>query len=283
VGLDRFQVPKNNPANLSDVEFRAKAKQLAEELRARAVKGEDIAKLENEGLQALGLKDSPRIEVGVRRGQLKEDVEKPIFALGQGEVTPVLDAAGLWIFFKRTSRETLPRQVVQSEIRGTLFQDKTAGPEKALHDAVHVDYNEAYFAAPSDTAKSGQNSATNKPVAPGDAVITIHGLCGGQNPETGSCRQVITREQFDPFLRIGLMNATSPSSAIPRSIAQGYVDDLIYAAAAEKAGLDKGPSGRMELVSAHPERHVPTQTDDSAHELLAAGNRNLLPEQSGRV
>lgn len=270
VDLDRFQVPKNNPANLSDVEFRAKAKQLAEELRARAVKGEDIAKLENEGLQSLGLKDSPRIEVGVRRGQLKEDVEKPIFALGQGEVTPVLDAAGLWMFFKRTSRETLPLQVVQSEIRGMLFQDKTAGPEKALHDAVHVDYNEAYFAAPSDTANSGQNSATKKPVAPGDAVITIHGLCGGQNPETGSCRQVITREQFDPFLRIALMNATNPNSAIPRSIAQGYVDDLIYADAAEKAGLDKGPRlpGVMELVRMRALSDMyQLKQDDKAHEI----------------
>lgn len=270
VDLDRFQVPKNNPANLSDVEFRAKAKKLAEDLRARAVKGEDMAKLEKEVLEALGQKGLPAIEVGVRRGQLKEDVEKPIFALRQGEVTPVLDAAGLWIFFKRTSRETLPLQVVQSEIRGMLFEDKTAGPEKALHDAVHVDYNEAYFAAPPDTANSGQNSATSKPVAPGDAVITIHGLCGGQNPETGSCRQVITREQFDPFLRIALMNATNPSSAIPRSIAQGYVDDLIYADAAEKAGLDKGPRlpGVMELVRMRALSDMyQLKQDDKAHEI----------------
>lgn len=270
VDLDRFQVPKNNPANLSDVEFRAKAKQLAEELRARAVKGEDIAKLEKEGLEALGQKGFPTIEVGVRKGQLKEDLEKPIFALGQGEVTPVVDAAGLWIFFKRTSRETLPLQVVQSEIQGMLFQDKTDGLDKKLHAQVHVDYNEAYFAAPTDTANSGQNSATTKPVVPGDAVITIQGLCGRQNPETGSCRQVITREQFDPFLRIALMNATNPSSAIPRSIAQGYVDDLIYADAAKQAGLDKGPRlpGVMELVRMRTLSDMyQLKQDEKAHEI----------------
>ena len=270
VDLDRFQLPKNNPANLGDVEFRDKAKKLAEDLRARAVKGEDIAKLEKEGLEALGLKDSPRVEVGIRRGQLKDDVEKPIFALGQGEVTPVLDAAGLWIFFKRTSRETLPLQLVQSEIQEMLFRDKTDGLEKALHDAVHVDYNEAFFAAPPDAANSGQNSATRKPVAPGDAVITIHGLCRGQNTESGSCKQVITREQFAPFLRIALMNATNPNSAIPRSIAQGYVDDLIYADAAEKAGLDKGPGlpGVMELVRMRALNDMyQFKQDEKAHEI----------------
>ena len=250
VDLDRFQIPKNNMSNLSDADYRAKAKQLAEDLHARAVKGEDIAKLEKEAVNALGLKDSPNIEIGVRQGQFKDEQDKAIFALRQGEVTPVMDAAGLWMFFRRTNRETLPLALVKNEIRGMLYQNKTVGPEKALHDAVHVDYNEAYFSAPPNTANPGQNSATTKPVTPGDVVITIHGLCGNQKPESGPCNRVITREQFDPLLRIALMNATSPTSTIPRSIAQGYVDDLIYADAAEKAGLDKDPRlpGVMRLV-----------------------------------
>lgn len=256
VDLDRFQVPRNNPANLSDVEFRAKAKKLAEDLHARAAKGEDIAKLEKEALNALGLKESPLLQIGLRRGQFKDEEEKAIFALKQGEVTPLFDAAALWSFFKRTSRETLTLQEVNSEIRGTLYRDKTEGLEKALHDAVHVEYNEAYFAS-SPTARnktnavnSGGNSVTKKEVAPGDAVITIHGLCGNQKPETGSCTRVITRQQFEPLLQMAILNATTPTSAIPHAIAEGYVDDLIYADAAERAGLDKDPRfpGVMKMV-----------------------------------
>lgn len=246
VDLDRFQVPKNNMANLSDVEFRSKAKQLAEDLRVRAVKGEDVTKLEKEALNALGLKESSNVQIGLRRGQFKEEDEKAIFALRQGEVTPVLDAGGLWMFFKRTSRETLPFEIVKSEIHGTLYNDKTVGLDKALHDAVHTDYNEAYFATSptafqnaGNGASSAGNSTAQKEVAPGDAVITIHGLCGSQKPETGPCTRAITREQFEPLLRIALMSATTPTSAIPRSIAEGYVNDLIYADAAEKAGIDK--------------------------------------------
>lgn len=257
VDLDRFQIPKNNPANLSDVEFRAKAKQLAKDLHARAVQGEDVTKLEKEALNALGLKESPLLQIGLRRGQFKDEEEKAIFALQQGEVTPLFDAAMLWSFFKRTSRETLTLQEVNSEIRGVLYRDKTVGLEKALHDAVHVDYNEAYFATsptaqnnPANAANSGSNSTLKKEVAPGDAVITIHGLCGNQKPEAGSCTRVITREQFEPLLQMAIMNATTPTSAIPHSIAEGYVDDLIYANAAEEAGLDKDPQfpGVMKLV-----------------------------------
>jgi parvulin-like peptidyl-prolyl isomerase len=246
VDLDRFQVPKNNIANLSDVEFRTKAKQLAEDLRVRAVKGEDVTKLEKEALNALNVKESSNVQIGLRRGQFKEEDEKTIFALRQGEVTPVSDAGGLWMFFKRTSRETLPFAMVKNEIHGILYGDKTVGLDKALHDAVHVDYNEAYFATSPTTfqnaangASSAGNSTAKKEVAPGDTVITIHGLCGSQKPETGPCIRAITRAQFEPLLRIALINSATATSAIPRSIAEGYVNDLIYADAAEKAGIDK--------------------------------------------
>lgn len=256
VDLDRFQVPKNNMANLSDVDFRNKAKQLADDMHTRAAKGEDIAKLEKEALNTLGVKESSNVQIGLRRGQFKEEDEKTIFALKQGEVTPVVDAGGVWIFFKRTSRETLTLEEVKTEIRGLLYRDKTVGLEKALHDAVHADYDEAYFATSPTAFQNAANAAnsggaaTKKEVAPGDAVITLHGLCGNQKPEAGPCTRVITREQFEPLLRMALMNATTPTSAIPHSIAEGYVDDLIYADAAEKAGLDKNARfpGVMKMV-----------------------------------
>lgn len=257
VDLDRFQVPKNNMENLSDLGFRMKAKQLAEDMHARAMKGEAIAKLQKEALNALGLKDSPIIQIGLRRGQFEKEDEKVIFALKQGEVTPVLDGGGVWIFFKRTSRETLTFEEVKSEIRGMLYHDKTDGLDKALHDAVHVEYNEAYFATPptaqnnaAPTVNPGRNATKKKEVAPGDAVITIRGLCGNQKPETGSCTRVITREQFEPLLQVAILNAVTPTSAIPHLIAEGYVDDLIYANAAERAGLDRDPRlpGVMKLV-----------------------------------
>ena len=287
VDMDRFQVPKNNTANLSDVEFRAKAKQLAEDLRARAAKGEDVAKLQKEALNALGVKDNPLIQIGLRRGHFKDDEEKAIFALKQGEVTPVFDEGGLWMFFKRTSRETLTFEEVKSEIRGVLYRDKTVGLEKALHDAVHADYNEAYFAtsptAFKNATNSGGNSTAKREVAPGEAVITLHGLCGSQKPETGPCTRVITREQFEPLLRIALINATTPTSAIPRSIAEGYVDDLIYADAAEKAGLDRDPRipGVMKLVrqralgDLYRLKEEETARDIPKEEIEAAYQKNL--------
>lgn len=260
VTLERFMLPRNNPANLRDPKFQEKSKQLVDELRARAVKGEDIYKLEQEGLQRLGVKEKPGVvPVGVRRGQLEEKAEKAIFALGSGGVTPVLDTRGVWLFYKRTSRRILPLDIVGPEIKGKFFHEKLAALDKSLHDAVHVDYNEAYFGPPQSglqkalqtaqavvknagTAKPQENTA-GKTMAPGDAVITIHGLCGGgqQNSAPGTCTVVVTRAQFETLMSVKRATGGVLVEASPRSLAEQHVDVLIYGHAAERAGMEKDP------------------------------------------
>jgi hypothetical protein len=248
VDLDRFLLPKDNPANLSDEAFREKSKKLAEALHARAVKGEDIAKLEKEGLEALGEPGPPIIAVGVRRGQVEEKADKEIFALGPGQVTSVLDERGLRMFFKRTDRKFLSRDTVKSEIIGTLFREKLDTLDKRLHDGVKVDYNEAYF-GPSPEKKAvvdakspaSTTSKQQKSVAAGDPVITIHGVCGSDRPDSSSnsCTVIVTREQFDPLLKLAVLTASNANPASARSVAKEYVDTVIYAKAAERAGIDK--------------------------------------------
>lgn len=252
VSLDRFMLPKNNPANLRDPKFQAKAKELADELQARAVKGEGIYKLEQEGLDRLGLKEKPGVvPVEVRRGQVEEKIEKAIFALDQSGVTPVLDAPGVWLFYKRTSRRILPLDIVGPEIRTRLFHEKTDEIDKRLHDAAHVDYNDAYFgpsqsdlqralkAAQAAASAAGLGETANSPgsiVAPNNAVITVHGLCD-INP--GSCTVVVTREQFETLMNLKRLTGALLIAASPRSFAEEHVDLLIYGNAAEQDGLEK--------------------------------------------
>jgi hypothetical protein len=257
VDLDRFLVPRNNPANFSDEAFREKAKRLADEMRARAVKGEDLAKLEKEALAALGDTKPATIAVGVRRGQLEDKADKLVFALGQNEVTPVLEDRGLlWMFFRRTDRQVLSLDTIRSEIRGKLFLAKLDMIDKSLQDAVKVNYNEAYFGPSPEAAKAkgepasspsqsvvkleNQSAATTGP-APHDAVITIHGLCGEKQDPASSCARVVTREEFESALMIARLTPSKTGPASPRSVAKEYVDTLIYGAAGERAGLDKDP------------------------------------------
>lgn len=281
VDLDRFLLPKNNPANLSDEAFREKSKRLAEELHARAVKGEDIAKLEKEGLEVLGDPRPPMIAVGVRRGQVEEKADKAIFALGPGEVTPVLDERGLWMFFRRTDRKILSMETVKGEILGTLFRDKLDMLDKRLHDAVKVEYDEAYFGPDTEKKPAGDTKAAETAsakqqratvVSPKDPVLTLHGLCASETPasSTSSCTEVVTREQFDPVLKLALLAATRANPSSPRNVAEEYINTVIYANAAERAGIDKDP--RMsDLVDLSRKRALSDmyrlKLDEEAHQV----------------
>lgn len=255
VGLDRLMLPRNNMANLNDLEFRAKAERLARELHERALKGEDFSKLEKEGFDALGVKDPPATEIAIRRGELDDKADKEVFALAQGEVSSLMDARGIWVFYKRTSRTTLSMEAMRDLIFTWIYRDRIDALNNMPKDSVHVDYNEAYFGPAPGTAKKTDASskpaqaanADDKSTAPatlsaGDAVMTIHGLCPSQqDSKADSCATVVTKQQFET---VATLSRFFNSSRIPptlREIGEGYLALLVYGNAAEKAGLDKDP------------------------------------------
>jgi len=91
-------------------------------------------------------------------------------------------------------------------------------------------------------AKSADQSQSTEPlnVAPGDAVITIDGLC--ENPVAdkaalSGCKTVITRSEFEK-----LADAIQPNmkGRARREFALNYATALVMAKKAEQLGLDKG-------------------------------------------
>jgi len=88
------------------------------------------------------------------------------------------------------------------------------------------------------------------PVAPTDAVITVHGLCPADTnpatnaavPTTHDCVIKVTKDQFD-----NLLKAFNPSNqAVPqaqrRQVAQAYVELLTFSEAAKAAGAENTPA-----------------------------------------
>ena len=77
------------------------------------------------------------------------------------------------------------------------------------------------------------------------AIITIHGLCGGQTnakPKIDTaCATVVTKPQFDAV--VNALNAIGPPllPAQLRPVAQGYATTLINYEAAKKAGVERDP------------------------------------------
>lgn len=88
-------------------------------------------------------------------------------------------------------------------------------------------------------AGSVESGAT---VAPGDAVLTIHGICSlSQNPlATGSedCTVVVRRQKFDNLLKI-VAPGGQVTPTVKHNLAKTYTDLLAFEMAAKKSGLDK--------------------------------------------
>jgi hypothetical protein len=80
--------------------------------------------------------------------------------------------------------------------------------------------------------------------APGDAVITVNGLCGHTASPGDTCRTVITREQFER-----LAEALDPDMPpdLRLKVAATYARLLRMAAAAEDRALDQTPAFAEEL------------------------------------
>src|SRR6266446_2977782 len=111
---------------------------------------------------------------------------------------------------------------------------------------------------PAAGAKAEQNAAaTDKApdikVGPDDPVITLKSFCADASQQGDVCKTVITRAQFEK-----LSEAVQPgmSPAIRRQVATNYSRLLRMSAAAEKRGLDKGPTfeekmklARMQILS----------------------------------
>jgi len=157
--LTHLVIPTNNPTNLRDEEFHAKAEQLAQELRNRLAAGEDADKLEKEAFEKLSQKSPPATKLlPARRGDYSLDQEEKLFALKPGEVTPVVKLPSVYVVYKLISRRTIPLDEAKDEISLKLATERLERETKARRYAVHADYDSRYF-GPSPSAASAASKA----------------------------------------------------------------------------------------------------------------------------
>lgn len=74
------------------------------------------------------------------------------------------------------------------------------------------------------------------------AVITLKGLCpSGNAADPKLCRTTISKDQFEDILSAVSLGGQAFSPGAVRNVADNYVQNLVLADAAEKAGVDKDP------------------------------------------
>lgn len=111
--------------------------------------------------------------------------------------------------------------------------------------------------ATAEKAEPSASAATDKApevkVGPDDPVITMKSFCADATQQGDACKTAISRAQFEKLAE-ALQPGMSP--AIRRQLATAYSRMLRMSTAAEKRGLDKGPSfdekmnfARMQILS----------------------------------
>ncbi len=118
---------------------------VADDLRARAVKGEDPDKLQKEAYAAAGLMGNPpTTKMEKVRGTVLPANHRVVMDLKPGEVSEVIsDPNGPHYIYKLVSKETLALDAVKPEIRSLISSQRYRDSTQSFQSG--IDLNEAYF------------------------------------------------------------------------------------------------------------------------------------------
>ena len=151
--LSRIFIPANDPDPQATAEKKAdyekKVKQVADDIQARAAKGEDMSKLQKAAYTELAIAATPpTTDLSVaRHGTFPPKIDHEIFSHKAGDVFRSDEGTGHMIY-KVESKQTGSLDSVKAEIIQQLFRQKMEAKTKELNSAVHTDYNETYFGPP---------------------------------------------------------------------------------------------------------------------------------------
>jgi hypothetical protein len=158
--LDRVIIPRVNPklSKQAQAEFANTAQALANDIRTRAVNGEDPSNLENEVYKTLGLTTPLTTDLGAkRRGGLPAALEAELFTLRAGEVSKVQSDPAAFTIYRVRTHAILPLDRVREEIAHEIFQKNLQAATLDVTGRVHADFNERYF---------GPRTGSHTPPAP---------------------------------------------------------------------------------------------------------------------
>jgi hypothetical protein len=168
--LRRVYVPKLDPTGKSTTPeqkaaYAEKAKKIADDMYARAQKGEDPQTLQKDTYTALGITTTPPpAELGaIRKGALSPQTDKAVFALSPGGVT-MSDEPAAFIIYKLDTKQQLSEDNVKEEISRMLYQQKMQGRRKEISSSVQATFDDKYFGAGVPAEKEGPGAVS--PVRP---------------------------------------------------------------------------------------------------------------------
>lgn len=156
--LQRIFVPRSQQPPASKVKLSAMAekqrqkdaeevmKKEADKLRARAVAGEDLAKLQEEAFQLAGIKSkAPTTKMGKERRSGLPPAQASVMDLKTGEISPVLSDQSGYFIYKVGAKDVEPLDKVKEEIRGAMRSQRVQEQMQAVQKSATPTLDDAYF------------------------------------------------------------------------------------------------------------------------------------------
>jgi hypothetical protein len=136
-------------------------KKEADELQARAVGGEDLAKLQDEAYKTAGIKTAfaPSKMQTYRRNDLTA-AQASAMSLRSGKISPVIKDTNGYFFFKAGEKSSVPLEKVRSKITDMLRAQRLQEYVKAARESATTVLNEEYFGITPNAGTQGMSAPT---------------------------------------------------------------------------------------------------------------------------
>jgi hypothetical protein len=140
---------------------------LSDSLRERAAAGEDFAKLQKEAFEAAGTKVSnPTVSLPKVRRTGLPPAHASVFDLKAGDVSAVISDNGGHYIYKVASKDVLPLDQVQDEIRNKLKSERLKEMMDKYTNSFQATPNEAYFGPAAPAGPGGRPTGQLPPHMP---------------------------------------------------------------------------------------------------------------------
>jgi hypothetical protein len=166
--LGRIYIPKSSPDVQAPLEqkqaYPQKAAAVADDMQARAAKGEPIDKLQKEAYTTLGINVTPpNTEMNVpRHGVLPPKLEQAVFSHNAGDVFRGDDANGFLIYHV-DQKAPAPLETVKEEVLRDMVRSRMDDKIKELKAPVHTTLEEKYFGAAGGTTPAATQPGQTAP------------------------------------------------------------------------------------------------------------------------
>ncbi len=144
--VERVLIPRSGPPGKPE---HVTTKENAENLRTRAVGGEDFEKLQKDASTAAGEEVTPPTKLtNLRRQSLPAAQSGQVFALQPGQISEVIEEPNAFFLYKMDSKRTIPLAEAQATIRSVLANKRLQEAAQAIQKEFKATLNDSYFPAP---------------------------------------------------------------------------------------------------------------------------------------